>query len=106
MVAATRTDDVPWMLGSAVVGAPLQASCGLRRRPTGISSDQLTMFYWDELSGTERATFRAAVNAPFVGAIDLGARASAQPNESCTRLYYSARAADSASIEDVVFSSR
>jgi hypothetical protein len=105
VVASVRPEDVPWALGAAVVGEPLKASCGLRRRPTGISSDQLTLFYWDELSGTERATFRASVSAPFVGAVDLGPTPQAEPNASCTRLYHSARVSDAGDAENIVFES-
>jgi hypothetical protein len=105
VVASVRPEDVPWALGGAVVGEPLKASCGLRRRPTGISADQLTLFYWDELSGTERATFRPSIGAPFAGAVDLGARPQAEPNASCTRLYHSARVGDAGDAEDIVFES-
>jgi hypothetical protein len=111
--AVTRAPGGSWQIGSPVEGAPLTGSCGRRMRPTGISSDELTLFYWDEVTGTERATFRAAVGAPFAGVIDLGARPHAQPNAACTRLYYSApdasrgaSAADSVALEDIVFSSR
>ena len=100
------TPFVPWLTGSPVLGEPLRASCGRRKRPTGISTDQLTLFYWDEISGSERATFRSAIDAPFVGAVDLGARAQAQPNAACNRLYFSAPAADAASGDDIVFASR
>jgi hypothetical protein len=98
--AGSRTALEAWPAGSPVAGAPLIGGCSRRRRPTGISSDDLTLFYWDEFSGTERATFRPSVGAPFVGVVDLGSRDRAQPNASCQRLYYSPPASG------VVFASR
>jgi hypothetical protein len=100
--------DVPdvWLVGSPVEGAPLRGGCRHRRSPTGISADELTLFYWDDLSGTERATFRATVGAPFSGVVDLGPRGHAQPNASCDRLYYSAPETNSTTLHDIAFASR
>ncbi len=61
----------------------------LRRRPTAISSDDQTLFYWDEVSGTERATWLDTSTGVFTGFVDLGARQGANPNTACNRLYYS-----------------
>jgi hypothetical protein len=94
---STRPAPVPWTLGSPVDGEPLRTACGHRRRATGISSDGLTLFYWDDASGTERATWRASSTGAFSGVVDLGTRRNAAPDTTCTKLYYSAPAADAAS---------
>lgn len=92
--AATRSGPVSWPLGNPVDGAPLLDDCGARRRPTGVSADGLTLFYFDESSGSERATWRKSTDSAFSGLVELGARAEAQPNTACTALYFSARAGD------------
>jgi hypothetical protein len=102
----TRSPGGPWQVGSPVEGAPLMGSCGRRMRPTGVSSDQLSLFYWDEVTGTERVTFRPTVGAEFAGVIDLGSRLHAQPNVTCKRLYYSVPSDASLALEDIAVSSR
>lgn len=87
--SSTRIPYVSWPAAEALQGAPIEAHCEARRRPTGISSDQLTLFYWDELSGSARAAFRPSIDEPFSGAVELGDRAFAQPSPDCTTLYYS-----------------
>jgi hypothetical protein len=82
-------------------GAPVAASSGLaaqgsqRRQPTGISSDEQTLFFWDQVLGTERAAFIDESTGAFDVFVDLGAHAMAAPNTSCTSLYYSAEGASS-----------
>ncbi|HKQ67778.1 MAG TPA: hypothetical protein VJT73_00490 [Polyangiaceae bacterium] len=83
-----RVGDVSWPIGAALRAPELEASCGRHRRPTGLSSDGLTLFYWDEVSGTERATFRAGPDAVFAGAVDLGAAADAVPNPGCSAMVF------------------
>ncbi len=102
---STRASDVDWPIGTPVAGEPLLTVCGHRRRPTGVAADGLTLFYWDEASHTERATWRATLAAPFAGVVDLGARDHATPNDACSTLYFSARGADAAVGTDVFVSS-
>lgn len=89
----TRIPYVEWLAPGvevqALQGDPIEAHCSSRRRPTGISADQLTLFYWDELSNSARAAFRPSIDEPFTGAVELGDRAFAQPSPDCTTLYYS-----------------
>jgi hypothetical protein len=92
--AATRSAPVAWPVGVPVEGATLLDDCGARRRPTGISADALTLFYYDESSGSERATWRKSTDSAFSGFVDLGSRAEAQPNAACTALYFSTPTAD------------
>jgi hypothetical protein len=87
--ASTRIPYVSWPEAEALLGEPIEAHCEARRRPTGISSDQLTLFYWDELSNSARAAFRPSIDEPFNGAIDLGDRPFVRPGVDCTTLYYS-----------------
>jgi hypothetical protein len=81
-------------------GAPLATSTGLlpqgalRRRPTGLSSDQQTLFFWDEVTGTERAAWISGAGA-FDSFVDLGSRSMAAPNAACSALYYSAQGSSS-----------
>jgi hypothetical protein len=100
-----RAGDVDWPIGSPVAGEPLFTVCGHRRRPTGVSADGLTLFYWDEASNTERATWRATLAVPFAGVVDLGARAHATPNDACSMLYFSAPGVDASVGTDVFVSS-
>ena len=82
-------------------GAPLHATSALapqgalRRRPTGISSDEQTLYFWDQVSGTERAAWINASTGVYDSFVDLGARAFAAPNASCSALYYSAQGSSS-----------
>lgn len=82
------TDD--WQAGSPVQGTELAPQGALRRRPTGLSSDQQTLFFWDEVSGTERATWINVSSGVFDSYVDLGARSMAVPVSSCGAIYYSA----------------
>ena len=88
-----------WPVGAALSTSTLLAAQGsLRCRPTAISSDDQTLFFWDEISGTERAAWIDESNGAFDNVfLDLGARQWAAPDTSCDRLYYSAEG--SASID-------
>jgi hypothetical protein len=86
--ASSRPGNVGWPMGAALHATELDALCGLYRRPTGLSSDALTLFYWDEVLGGERATFRKAVDAVFAGSIDLGDAVDGVPNEACNTVYF------------------
>ncbi|CAN5210434.1 hypothetical protein BH09MYX1_BH09MYX1_12470 [soil metagenome] len=62
------------------------------RRPTGLSVDGRTLFFWDESTSTERAAFRESVTIPgkldFTTFVTLGAFPGAQPSQTCGRLYF------------------
>jgi hypothetical protein len=60
------------------------------RVPTGISADGLTLYYSDFVRNVSRAAWREVANGPFVWFTDLGTRGRPQPNQSCSRLYFSA----------------
>lgn len=78
----------PWAVASSLGGAALEAQGTLRRRPTGISSDLRTLFFWDDVSATERAGFRSDWLADFTAFVDLGTLTGAIPNAACDALYY------------------
>lgn len=67
---------------------------GKYRRPTGVSVDGRTLFFWDESTNTERAAFRESVTYPgktgYTKFVTLGAYPGAQPSQTCGRLYYEA----------------
>lgn len=63
-------------------------------RPTGVSKDLRTLFFWDDVKRVERAAFRAAKGCPYDTVVDLGAMPGAQPNADCSALYFSDPAND------------
>jgi hypothetical protein len=95
LFVSTRSGSEPWPVGQAVESCEFRAQGALTRLPTAVSSDGLTLFYFDSVRGTSRAAWRATESGPFVWFRDLGEIARAQPNLACDRLYYSAFADDS-----------
>ena len=94
------TPEDPW--GSA--GA-LNVASGLlevgtnRRQPTGISSDGRTLFFYDQVSSSERAAWINETSGQFDTFADLGTRIYAAPSGSCATLYYSATATGAPSVD-------
>jgi hypothetical protein len=86
---STRAGAGAWPVGTAVQDCRLKSFQGFNPVPTGVSSDGLTLFFWDSLYSTARAGFRETATGPFVWFDDLGSLAAAQPNTACNRLYYS-----------------
>jgi hypothetical protein len=79
-----------WSLGLSFMAVELTASGTQRRKPTGLSSDARTLFFWDEPMAEERAGFFVYQSDALSNVVDLGQRQGAQPNQACTRLYHSA----------------
>jgi hypothetical protein len=70
-------------------GAPLSSSSGpLQGRPTGVSSDDATLFYTS--GGAEVAAWQNDSTGNFDTFVNLSPRASVAPSFDCHRLYYSA----------------
>jgi hypothetical protein len=64
-------------------------SVSASRLPTGISSDERALFYFNLQSGKQEACFRDSSSSPFYEKLELADRQNAQPNATCTRLYFS-----------------
>ncbi len=83
----------PWGQGRNLLETQLGApdTSGKRMHPTGMSLDDLTLFFWDEVAGTERMAFRdgAIKNNTYKQFIDIGAHQNAAPTAGCGRIYFS-----------------
>lgn len=78
-----------WSTGRALGGAELASlDAARRRRPTGGSSDGLTLFYFDEVRAIERAAWRPSLTAAFNAFEDLPGLDEAAPSGECEALYY------------------
>ena len=56
-------------------------------RPTGMSADGRTLFFYDEAQKVAKAAFRPNRTCPFTTFVDLGDRPGVVPNAACTALY-------------------
>jgi hypothetical protein len=86
-------DTSPWGQGRNLLETQFSApdTSGVRMIPTGMSSDDLTLFYWDGVAKTEKAAFRdnALKNNTFKQFLSLGATyRNAAPVGTCGRIYY------------------
>ncbi len=83
-----------WPQGRVLIEQALVAtSLSARRRPSGLSADGRTLFFWDESTNIERTAFRDSVQMPnntYKTFVDLGAYENAEPTSSCTRIDFSA----------------
>jgi hypothetical protein len=86
---ATRSGTEPWPPGVTLEGCELKAYGAFGPRPTAVSSDGLTLFYFDAARGTSRAAFRTTIGANFTWFTDLPGVLRPQPNATCDHLYYS-----------------
>ncbi len=78
-----------WAPGTGFTDAELASTDAThRRRPTGASSDGLTLFYYDEIGATERAAFRTSIGDTFVPSIALLGLNEAAPTVLCDKLYF------------------
>ena len=87
-------DTSPWGQGRNLLESQLAApnTSGTRMIPSGMSSDDLTLFYWDGVAQTERVAFRdsALTNNTYKQFVTLGAAYQyAAPTGSCGRIYFS-----------------
>ena len=86
-----------WGFASADLGKLLYGSDQKRCIPTGVSSDSLTLFYFDQIKDEVRAAWRVnpQVQFDYSEAFDLGTGATAAvPSGGCARIYYSAQGAN------------
>jgi hypothetical protein len=87
-------DTSPWGQGRNLLESQLVApdTSGTRMIPTGMSMDDLTLFYWDGVAQTERMAFRdsALTNNTYKQFVTLGPGYQyAAPTASCGRIYFS-----------------
>jgi hypothetical protein len=88
-VVYESTSGLPkWFPGAALDVTQLERALPSYRRPSGISLDDLTLFYWDESSETEKMAWRTVSTQPFSSFVDIGALTNASPTADCTRIYY------------------
>jgi len=86
---SSRSGSEPWPVGVALEACELKAYGPFGPRPTGVSADGLTLFYFDGARGTARAAFRATQAADFSWFAELPEISRPQPNAACDRLYFS-----------------
>jgi hypothetical protein len=78
-----------WNLGNPLPNTDFAiASASQLRRPTGASSDRLTLFFFDEVAGNERAAWRLTPTSPFTFFEDLPNLPEAAPDADCNILYF------------------
>jgi hypothetical protein len=98
-----ETSGQPWKGGLSLDQAELARSGTSNRRPSGLSLDDLTLFYWDEVSASEKMAGRPVTSQPFNQFVDLGDRVNAAPAASCQRIYYATPAAGGAGAITIVY---
>jgi hypothetical protein len=78
-----------WATGTALPNAEfaISAASGLRRA-TGASSDDRTLFFYDEQLGHERAAWRSSPTSPFDMFGEVPSAPEAAPIEDCSVLYF------------------
>lgn len=86
-----------WQLGQPIAGSEFVAQDGsatdggaamLVRRPTGASSDRLTLFYFDEVLGHELGAWRSSLGEPFETFADLANLPEVAPSADCAYVYF------------------
>lgn len=89
MRSSTRGESTAkWTLGVPLIQPELALSGSQMRRPTGISTDRLTLFYWDQVDAAEHAAFRFSEGDDFTIFVNLGTLPGGQVDATCSRLYY------------------
>jgi hypothetical protein len=96
MAESYRSGAPPWTnpfaKGRILTTAELTGVSNKLRRPTGLSPDNRTLFYWDEVDGVEKMGFRddaiLAGHNGYTVFVNVGAYAGAQPTTTCNRIYF------------------
>ena len=89
IVVSIRAAGSAWSAPVRLTPLLLDGADGARRLPTGLSTDERTLFYFNEESAHEEARWRdnALPTASLYDIMSLGARRGAIPNSGCDRLY-------------------
>jgi hypothetical protein len=83
--------------GTAAPNTELASDASHWRRPTGVSSDDRTLFFFDESVRKQRAAWRTAPGSPFTTFVDVPAAPEAAPNAACSVLYLQSPGGDAGS---------
>lgn len=78
-----------FFVGGELTNPELVAQGDLRRRPTAISADYRTLFFYDEVTSTTKAGFFYG-SFDFTSVSDLGDARDVQPSPDCERIYFDA----------------
>jgi len=84
---AIREAGAAWPVGQALERCELSFKAGAWRRPTALSSDGLTLFFFDEVRGKARAAWRETTLDAFSWFEDLPQGRWSGVNHDCSRLY-------------------
>ncbi len=88
LMLSIQLGDGTWDYPNPIDGKPFEAVGSMRRRPTGVSADKLTLFYYDETTATPLVAFRTPGTALFYETkpyLPVGKRP--MPAEACDRVY-------------------
>ncbi len=92
LAESTRLGGTTYPAPRILKAADFVPVAGKLRRPTGLSIDGRTLFFWDESTNKERAAFRESATFPgktdYTSFADLGAYPGAQPTTTCGKLYF------------------
>lgn len=88
VVVSARSAGQAWGTPTRV-SSELDGQDTARCLPTGVSADERTLFYFNEMSMKQEARWRDEpdLTSPLYDMVDLGARRGAQPNAACDHLY-------------------
>ncbi|MBL8717173.1 MAG: hypothetical protein JNL79_14400 [Myxococcales bacterium] len=90
LMVSVLLSDGTWDFPNPVDGTALEMAGTARRRPTGISADSLTLFFYDEVFGASYLAFRTPGSLLFPETVPFSPTGRrARPNEACDRVYLS-----------------
>jgi hypothetical protein len=82
--------DGTWDAPTPITALQLAIASGQHRRPTGLSSDARSLFFFDEVTGTVNVALHAAGTASFTEFHPLAVSGMRpMPSDACNRLYLS-----------------
>ena len=102
MYYATRAStSSAWQLGGSFAQPELQMQGNVRLEPTAISADELSLFYWHAGQGDLMMAIRPTRSSPFEEFGTAGPYANGQPDDACSRLYFTDHATSPSTIRYV-----
>jgi len=92
LMVSAKMSDGKWDMPTAVESTRFHNSGGMRRRPTGYSSDARTLFFYDETTQTTWLAFTDPSSLSFTEFVPfLPEGSGAMPSDSCDRVYLTIR---------------